>query len=512
VTYLLNYQHDIFVSYAHGPLHVGNEDPLSKWSLRLKKDLYEEIMTSLGTKDPNRKLNIWMDESLAGNQPVTDTIKPAVERSALLVVIMSPYFFQGPWCTNEVRWFSEANSDRGGSKERIFVVRAIETDATAWPGTLRDSSGHQLTGYRFHPPAAELDEESRPHGWVERDSDYRRAVLRLASDITKQIKTLDTAPPPSPVERTVFLGFMHDTIETRVELRERLIGAGLGVLPPESDDPVDETSLRKVLDKYLGRCQALVLMANEYGGLWPKDQPGGFIGLQIEKARQLDIPYHLWLQAGDLSKVRRPDYRQYLEALCQNTEPSLRHEDLDSFVEHVVQGLSGETKPSGSGELESTAVICSNRPDDGISDAAFTDITKEITDLVKTILLETGRDNWEFNFSDARNDQIKMSSLDKRIRESDAVLVLCFDQKWDWGRPLLRQLSLLSHLRTGGKARLLVAGPRDTGGGLYDPRTLGFETIDVVNTDRERLKDRLRSAILSAVPAKNSGMSESRAG
>jgi hypothetical protein len=441
---------------------------------------------------------------------LTDTLKHTVQTSALLVAIMSPFFLQGTWCADEVRWFGEANERRaatreGSVKERIFVVRSMETDESNWPATLRDSSNKVLKGYLFHPPPSDLDEETRPYGWPkpqERDHDYTAAVRRLASDIARQIKAIkainaaSAGPGPEQISRNVFLGFMHDTIETRPELRERLTSAGLTVLPPEADDPVDEASLREALDKHLGQCAGLVLAANEYGGTWPRDQPGGFIGLQIQKARQLKVDFYLWLQIDDPGKAKKPDYRQYLETLCQQPGLAWRHEDLDRFIEHVMDGLNKPDLRQPDPDLENNAVICSNQPDDKV-------LCSEFSDIIKEILRETGRDNYEFAFADPKSEQIKLTNIEKRIRESDTVLVLCFDQDWDWARRVLRQLNLLSHLRTGGKARLLVAGPRDMQEGLYDARTLGFRTIDGLSIDEAQLKDLLKREIQSALQPKN---------
>ena len=58
------------------------------------------------------------------------------------------------------------------------------------------------------------------------------------------------------------------------------------------------------------------------------------------------------------------------------------------------------------------------------------------------------------------------------------MLVLCFDQDWDWARRLLRRLNGSGHARADGKVRLLVAGPRDRKEGRYDARTLGFQTLE----------------------------------
>ena len=134
---------DFFVSYAHGPPLRGFDgeggDLLRRWTRRLVDRLEAEILLSLGTKDPDKGSNYWMDRRLRGNQPLTDTLKEEVEASALLVVVMSNFSLQSSWCEDEVGWF-RARIGRGPrriSRENIFVVRAMPTDEARWPAGLR---------------------------------------------------------------------------------------------------------------------------------------------------------------------------------------------------------------------------------------------------------------------------------------------------------------------------------------------------------------------------------------
>jgi hypothetical protein len=285
---------------------------------------------------------------------------------------------------------------------------------------------------------------------------------------------------------------MHDMIEARPELRQRLTGAGLRVLPPDADDPVDEASLREQLDRHLGQCQALVLIANEYGGLWPREQPGGFIGLQIDKARELGIPLYLWLQLDDPAHAKRPDYRALLETLAREPGQTLRHADLGRFVAHITEELNRQAAAPDP-VWGNDAVICSNRPGD---EAGGTEFAKTVLQALR----ETGRGSTRFDFADRTIPRIALSNVEEELRESDTVVVLCFDQDWRWARPLLRELNQLNHLRTGGKTRLLVVGPRDRQGGIYDAEPLGFETIDAINIAPDRLKDLLKQKMQAARP------------
>jgi hypothetical protein len=72
---------DVFVSYAH----LDNQGE-SAWVSTLVRHLDTEVRQRLGTKD----LRIWIDHSIDGNRPLTAEIIQVIQRSAILLVVMSP--------------------------------------------------------------------------------------------------------------------------------------------------------------------------------------------------------------------------------------------------------------------------------------------------------------------------------------------------------------------------------------------------------------------------------------
>src|SRR5262245_3146360 len=137
--YLDSHCPDVFVSYAHGPkpsLRTGpDDDLLGQWSRTLARDLTNATAVKLGTKAPNRQPLFWMDSRLQEDQPLNETLKQTVERSALFLVIMSQYYLTSPHCINELRWFAEAHPN--DARHRIFVVRALATNQSSWPPGLK---------------------------------------------------------------------------------------------------------------------------------------------------------------------------------------------------------------------------------------------------------------------------------------------------------------------------------------------------------------------------------------
>ena len=127
--FLTGYEHDIFVSYAHG-------DQLGAWSIALQEDLRKALNLILQSKLNGTSVNVWIDQALRKNVPLSDQLQGRVKGSALLVIVMSPFYLGSTWCGLEVAWFSAAARSRIAPDRRIFVIHALPTDRSSWPPTL----------------------------------------------------------------------------------------------------------------------------------------------------------------------------------------------------------------------------------------------------------------------------------------------------------------------------------------------------------------------------------------
>lgn len=505
--YLSSYDHDVFVSYAHGPT-LGKDsrgqarDPLSKWTQTLKENLKTHIAVYLRTKDPARQVNIWMDADLEGNKPLSQNLKTKIENSALLIVVMSDFYLGSTWCGEEVRWFADAVRNRGGDDDRVFVVRAYPTEESSWPDALKPG-GNPLPGYFFHPPN-EPGEPVAPFGWPSptdgEDKEYWNEQSRLAKQITTQLqrlKWIETNRPPAGTElaavplsvgRSVFLGYMHDTLEEiRDELRHKLEDQGITVLPPQGEeDPVDESTLRKALSTYLGQSETMLLIANEYGGSWPVGQEGGHIGLQLQKAREQRVPCHLWLTETDRSKKKKNDWCLFIKKLkemASQTHEQLDHKDLDAFFAYLQAKLDLSGKQRG---VEQLAVVCMNEPQ-GEPYAKLRElIFKTLAESERLVVTPA---------HDAKDGQIKLKELESVINRADTILVVCYDQDWIWANNVIRELRQLNRTDSARRAQIFVVGPVNKQQGAFNVEAFKFRTVDALSRDEDVVRDQLRQVI-----------------
>jgi hypothetical protein len=280
---LAGYEHDIFVSYAH-------EDQLGVWSVVLQEDLRKALNLILLSKLKGRYIDIWIDEALRNNLPLTEQLERCVANSALLLIIMSPFYLGSAWCGKEVSWFSAAARSRIAPSRRIFIVHALPTDRASWPSTL---SG--LTPYSFFGRHLKTKVEL-PFGLIGDDEDkatYKAVLYNLAGQIREQIEELlaesDASLPatsliasPSKVpERNLQTAFRRmvwfeiagsstNAAEVETEVRGVLNARHVDVVSPAKPSPVarDPLLTDKLLQKILkakAACDGLLLLRLDNG-------------------------------------------------------------------------------------------------------------------------------------------------------------------------------------------------------------------------------------------------------
>jgi hypothetical protein len=199
MSFLNGYAHDIFVSYVHAPV-------LGEWTLRLREDLQKALNYVFNLREPGPVFDIWIDEVLRKNLPLTQELKKQVEGSALLLIVMSPSYLLSDWCGKEVSWFNESAKSRVAPSARIFCIHAKPTERTDWPKPL-----HDLPGYTFFArPAGMMADLLLGEILDETDkAAYKKALWNLADQIKQQIDGLAREaeasapePPITPVHQS----------------------------------------------------------------------------------------------------------------------------------------------------------------------------------------------------------------------------------------------------------------------------------------------------------------------
>jgi hypothetical protein len=104
----MNFEKDIFISYTHidnKPLAGQNQG----WVTLMHETLGKLLEIRLG-----KKVEIWRDDKLAGNDMFAEEIVAQLPQVGLLVSILSPRYLKSDWCKREAAEFCRAAAQTVG--------------------------------------------------------------------------------------------------------------------------------------------------------------------------------------------------------------------------------------------------------------------------------------------------------------------------------------------------------------------------------------------------------------
>lgn len=295
--------YDVFISYSHGDPRGTGRAPLANWTHRLIDELRQDIESTSTEFD---QLALWDDREADPTLNLTPMLKDCVSKSALLLIVMSPRYLASSWCMNELEWFGEELRQRCKGEGHTLVVRALPTQEEKWPPPLKDTNGHSLLGFWFHPRPAK--EGVKPFGWPDprpSDREFFDALSRLSTIVMQRLRKLKeraalrtsvvrTYMPPKG-KLTVYLHGRQTDAAAWYQTRDELISHGFDVCPQNlNQDPGEQKGLRLIQELRRERvaayrdCDVLLIL---------RPQPGGWINNELktvgfDELRELDACYH----------------------------------------------------------------------------------------------------------------------------------------------------------------------------------------------------------------------------
>ncbi len=179
MSFLTDYEYDIFISYTH----IDNRAPQEQrgWIDKFHEDLEMKLQVHLGAKPA-----IWRDPRLAGNVIFEDELVEKIPKVVILVSVLSPSYVNSEWCRREMRLFCESADQTGGiglgNKSRIFKVERIHVPLQRHPPELQ-----RMTGYEFY----HLDEQAqRAHEFLPNSVEYWTRIEDVAQDMARLLETM----------------------------------------------------------------------------------------------------------------------------------------------------------------------------------------------------------------------------------------------------------------------------------------------------------------------------------
>jgi hypothetical protein len=359
----MNYEKDLFISYAH----LDNQ-PLTPeqqgWVSQFHKSLEQALAYCMG-----HKAAIWRDQKLSGNDIFPNEIVEQLAKVAVLVSVLSPCYVESEWCRKEVEEFCKAAEQNGkivvGNKPRIIkVIKRPPKSQEHLPAFMKDVLGYDFYVYRDDSPL-ELD----PAWGPDLAQQYTRKIVKLADDIAQLIERLrGTTPSATAVSSpkpSIYLGqCSHDRKEDRDHLLSDLRCHGYPVLPDKPLPMEDEESFVTEVSRLLTRCiLSIHLVGSSYGAIPDGPRQKSVVVLENELAvarcKAGELRRIIWLPDG--TEPRGQEQRQFIQALGRDPEAQYGAdlittglEELKGIIHTTLQKVEGpELQPAKEAGLES---------------------------------------------------------------------------------------------------------------------------------------------------------------
>jgi hypothetical protein len=372
-----DFEYDVFISYTH----LDNK-PLSKdeegWISRFHYSFNIRLAQLLG-----RKPEIWRDNKLKGNDEFSDEIIARLNKTKVLLTVISPRYLESQWCMKELGLFLEAAEksnigDRIGNNSRVFKVIKTYVPYDRHPDELRG-----LNGYEF----CELDENDRPLEFnpdkgSEYEKKYWKRLNEVAWDIYKLIDEFDnpvesgTGNRVTLPEKTVYLAdTTSDLCDERENIRRDLMLQGYTVLP---DRPLPyllkDGKFIDCVHDYLKRCKLSIhLIGNRYG-LVPEGEERSIIELQDDLAAEQcknDQLTRLIRMPTDVDKKTNDDrQKEYITGLQNDASQvpgtdllKTTLEDFKTIIQDTLKKINKPPVKKKSPEVPMRVYLVCDQPD-----------------------------------------------------------------------------------------------------------------------------------------------------
>jgi len=282
MSYVADFEHDIFISYSH----IDNRSltPGQRGWIDAFHDTLEVRLAQVLGVDPN----VWRDPKLRGNEMFDDSLTSRAGRAAILVSIVSPRYVQSEWCLHELKVFSESAETTGGvrigDRSRIFKVVKFPFDELAPIPELQGTVGYEF----FEMDRQGIPRELDPDMGDEARRGFRRKVDDIAYHIRELLKEFRGAatlakPVERPQQRAIYLAeTTWDLRDEREAVRRELRQRGFRVLPDASLPLTPE--FRDAVREQLRQCAISVHLVGGQYGIVPENERASVVSIQYEHA------------------------------------------------------------------------------------------------------------------------------------------------------------------------------------------------------------------------------------
>jgi len=333
------YEHDIFISYAHNDNYGLADRP--GWV-----DVFEETLDNwLRKRRGMGNLRIWRDKRrMDGNTLFDEAIRNAIDTSAIFLALTSRNYLLSDYCGREMRRFHQHHGQhpgglRIGDSSRIFNILLNNIPFRNWPTEFQGTSGFPMHDARLEN---EIGDFIFPH-----DNAY---VERMRPIVNALEKTLEKLTPAPAAESTVpgdrVTVFVADVPEALQDFKDRIIAEAQfrdALIQSDIPPPMAAADHEAAVTRALAQSRVAVHLLNQWPGRKLPDRKDlTFPRAQHEIAFKQSIPQLVWVPSDlDIATIENEDQRRFLED-CENRPRALGQYEFVRCLQSEFVNLVGE--------------------------------------------------------------------------------------------------------------------------------------------------------------------------
>ena len=171
----MRYEFDVFLSYTR-------QANAGEW---VKNHFHPVLYEALDNHMP-REPEIFIDYEMGTGIDWPKKLETSLQRSRLVVAVLSPPYFRSKWCVAEWKTMSEREKTLGyatNANPEMLIHPVVYADGTHFPGYAQRNQSYDLSTWNYPYPQFR---ESRDY------LKFHNAVYDFAADLAPKI---DTVPP-----------------------------------------------------------------------------------------------------------------------------------------------------------------------------------------------------------------------------------------------------------------------------------------------------------------------------
>jgi TIR domain len=276
-------QIQIFISYARDD---DEPAPDIAGTMGFVDFLHRQLDHSF--KSGRERPEIWRDvKNIFRGERFWPKIQLELDKSALLLVILSENWMASEYCRKELAYFRECRNRSGEEvDERIVVIAKNDVELQERPEGLKNTEGYSFYQHIDRPRLGEIEEffvRGRPVEnlyWPMFD-ELRTFLCRRSKQLRR---TSLTEPEASTNGRTVYVAKpASDMLDDYIGLVKELTDHGYEVVPKRAQEMPRDRSALNFIDTALGAAEASIHLVGESAG-WEPEDLDKIVELQLARA------------------------------------------------------------------------------------------------------------------------------------------------------------------------------------------------------------------------------------